>query len=138
MEQFGIAIRYIKDCEPLETLIDLIKCPVVTREASCQKISGFRVSRWIHRNAEPILMVELATWLKIVPQTHYYHCTSHSLNLSLSKACKVLEVQNMMSTLQILAIFFKYSPKRHRRLEQSTEEINIQRKREGLKEVGEM
>ena len=33
-------------------------------------------------------------------------------------------------------MFFKYSPKRQQRLEQSTEEINIQRKREGLKEVG--
>ena len=57
---------------------------------------------------------------------------SHNLNLAL---CKGHEVQNM-STMHTLAIFFKYSPKRQRRLEQSTEEINIQRKRESLKEVG--
>ena len=42
----------------------------------------------------------------------------------------------MMSTLHIFAMFFKFSPKRLRRLVQSTEQINIGRKREGLKKVG--
>ena len=76
-----------------------------------------------------------ANFMKIVSQAHYFHYASHSLNLALSKACKVPEVQNTMSTLQTLSIFFKYSPTRQR-LGQSTEDINIQRKRESLKEVG--
>ena len=41
-----------------------------------------------------------------------------------------------MSTLQTVAIFFKYLPKRQRQLEQFTEEINIGGKRGFLKEVG--
>ena len=77
-----------------------------------------------------------ANFMKIVPQAHYYHCASHSLNLALSKACQVPGVQHMMSTQQTLAVFFKHSPNRQRRLQKSTEEINIQRKRECLKEVG--
>ena len=53
----------------------------------------------------------------------YFHCTSHELNLSLSKASKILQVMNMVSTMQMLGIFFKYSPKCQRKLEQSITEI---------------
>ena len=58
-----------------------------------------------------------ANFMKIVPQAHCYHCASHGLNLALSKVCKVPEVENMMSTLQTLAVFFNYSPKRQRDLQ---------------------
>ena len=81
-----------------------------------------------------VINVCAANFMKIVSQAQYFYYASHSLNLALSKACKVPGVQNTMSTLQTLSVFFKYSPTRQR-LEQSTEEINIQRKREGLKEV---
>ena len=47
----------------------------------------------------------------------YSHCTSHELNLSLSRTSKVLQVVNLVSTMQLLSVFFKYSPKRHRKLE---------------------
>ena len=53
----------------------------------------------------------------------YFHCTSHELNLSLSKASKILQVMNMVSTMKMLGIFFKYSPKCQRKLEQSITEI---------------
>ena len=72
-----------------------------------------------------------ANFMKIVPEAHCYHFASHGLNLALSQACKVPELQNMMQTL---AVIFKNSPKRQRRLELSTDQR--QRKREGLKEVG--
>ena len=48
----------------------------------------------------------------------YFHCTSHELNLSLSKASKILQAMNMVSTMQMLSIFFKYSPKLQQKLEQ--------------------
>ena len=35
----------------------------------------------------------------------YFHCTSHKLNLSLSKASKILQVTNMVSTMQMLGMF---------------------------------
>ena len=44
----------------------------------------------------------------------YFDCASHELNLSLSKASKILQVMNMFSTMQMLGIFFKYSSKRQR------------------------
>ena len=54
-----------------------------------------------------------ANLMKIVPQAHYYHCASHSLNAALSKAYMAHKVQNMMSSKQTLATFFKYLPKRN-------------------------
>ena len=46
----------------------------------------------------------------------YLHCVSHEFNLCLSK---VSQVFNMVSTMQALGIFFKYSPKRQRKLKQA-------------------
>ena len=37
----------------------------------------------------------------------YFHCTSHELNLFLSKATKILQVMNMVSTMQMLGIFLR-------------------------------
>ena len=53
----------------------------------------------------------------------YFHCTSYELNVSLSKTSKILQVMNMVSAMQMLGIFYKYSPKRQRKLEQSIAEI---------------
>ena len=142
-EQLGIVIRYINECEPVEKLTEFIKCPVVT---VCQKIIGCLQGLTLDPaqcraqtydgagNMAGVINGCAANFMKIVPQAHYYHCASHSLNLALSKACKVPDVQN---TQHALAIFFKYLPKGQRRAEQFTEaeEMNIQRKREGLTEV---
>ncbi|KAI0238165.1 hypothetical protein LSAT2_011210 [Lamellibrachia satsuma] len=72
-------------------------------------------------------------WARVLYDRRRATMSNHNLNLALPKAGKGPEVQNLMSTLRTLAIFFKYSPKGRRRLEQSTEEINDQRKGEGLK-----
>ena len=51
----------------------------------------------------------------------YLHCVSHEFNLCLSK---VPQVFNMVSTMQALGIFFKYSPKRQRKLKQAIAELD--------------
>ena len=49
-----------------------------------------------------------------VPQAIYYHCSSHQLNLALSKACCVLEIAYMIFTLKSLGIYFNsLHPERH-------------------------
>ena len=55
---------------------------------------------------------------------YYFHCASHELNLCLSKASKVPQVFNMVSTIQALGIFFKYSSKRRRKLEEAIAEAD--------------
>ena len=42
----------------------------------------------------------------------YFHCSSHELNLALSKASKVPDVYNIVCLLQSLGIYFVKSPKR--------------------------
>ena len=54
----------------------------------------------------------------------YNYCCSHDLNLVLCKASQVKEVQLMLDTVKQLGIFFKYSPKRSRRLEAAVVEVN--------------
>lgn len=65
-----------------------------------------------------------AHFLKIVPEATYYHCVSHQLNLAISKTAKVNEIQVMLSTLTSVGLFFKYSPKRQRKFEQSIDTYN--------------
>ena len=44
----------------------------------------------------------------------YFHCASHKLNLCLSKAFKVTQVSKVISTMQFLGQFYKFSSKRQR------------------------
>ena len=53
----------------------------------------------------------------------YFRCASHELNLCLSKSSKVPRIYNTISTMQALAIFFKYSPNRQRKLEASIADV---------------
>ena len=52
---------------------------------------------------------------EVAKETHY-HCSSHQLNLVLSKACSISEIHRMISSLKALGMFFKYSPKRQHKL----------------------
>ena len=115
---------YIKECEPVEKLTEFIECPVVTGKAVCQKIIGCLQGLTLDPaqcraetydgagNMTGVINGCAANFMNIMPEAYCYHFASHSLKLALSKACKVTEVQNMMSTLQTLEVFFKYTPKR--------------------------
>ena len=55
---------------------------------------------------------------EVSPRALYFHCASHELNLALSHASKVVEIYHKVCTLKSVGIFFKYSPKQQRELEQ--------------------
>lgn len=57
----------------------------------------------------------------------YHYCSSHDLNLVLCKSSQVKEIHIMLEALKQLGIFFKYSPKRCRRLEKAVEDVNAGR-----------
>ena len=52
----------------------------------------------------------------------YYHCTSHEINLALTKASRLPEVFNMVCLLQSLGQCFASSPKRQRLFEKVIQE----------------
>ena len=142
-EQLGLVIRYIKDFQPVEKLVEFIKCEKVTGSAICTEIVSA-----VHRlhldvkkcraqtydgagNMSGHLNGCAANFLKENPNAPYFHCASHNLNLALSKASKIPEISCMLDTLTTVGIFFKYSPKRQRQLEKDVLTINDQRKKDG-------
>ena len=66
------------------------------------------------------------------PKAIHHYCSSHDLNLALCKSCEAKEIHIMLDTVKALGIFFKYSPKRSRRLEKTVEEINRARPTETI------
>ncbi|KAJ8875186.1 hypothetical protein PR048_023081 [Dryococelus australis] len=46
------------------------------------------------------------------PQALYHHCSSHALNLVLSRACTVPAIRNTLATVKELISFFRQSAKR--------------------------
>ena len=135
-EQLGVSVRYVKDGESVEHHIPFIECMSTTGEAICGKImdelkklkidvKNCRAQSYDGAGAMSGHLNGCQTrFREIVPQAMYYHCSSHQLNLALTKACSVQPVQCMLADLKALGIFFKYSPKRQRCLETCTACLN--------------
>ena len=136
-EQLGIVVHYVKNCQAIENLLEFVQC---------DDVKGVRIAEFIintlnnaglypqmccaqtYNGAGNMAGKEKGAAAKFCSETGnekavYFHCTSHKLNLSLSKVSKILQVMNMVSTMQMLGIFFKYSPKCQQKLEQSITEI---------------
>ena len=122
-EQLGISVRYMKDGQSIEQHVAFIECQSTTGKAICGKIVeelkrlqiDIRNCRAQSYDGAGAMSGHLngcqALLRNIVPQAAFYHCSSHQLNLALSKACSVKQVQCMLADLKSLGIFFKYSPK---------------------------
>ena len=146
-EQLGISVRYICDGEATESLVSFAECKSATGAAICDTIMGElkriglnpKFCRAQAYDGAGAMSGHLngcqAKFSQVVPEAHYYHCASHQLNLALTKACAVKSVQCMLSDLQALGIFFKYSPKRQRCLETSTAWLNYHRTQEGKEPI---
>ena len=147
VEQLGVVIRYIKDNAPVERLVEFVACEDIRGAAICQNLldclERLHLDPQLCRaqtydgagNMAGYKNGCAANFQKVVPRANYYHCASHSLNLALCKACKLPEMTNMMSNMQALAISFKYSPKRHKRLKKALHAVNEERKNQGEAEI---
>ena len=135
-EQLGLVLRYIKNNKPVERLFEFIPCEKITGEALCQKIiqslttAGLDIQYCRSQTMDGAGNMAgrqkgcAACFTKHSPKAVYQYCSSHDLNLALCKSCKLKEVHNMLDALKQLGIFFKYSPKRTRRLESAVDEVN--------------
>ena len=131
-EQRGMIVRYTKDCRPVEKLLEYVRC---------EDIKGMSIANYLITTLKDagldVMMCRSQTYngagnmsgkskgAAVVFRSEtgnesavYFHCASHELNLCLSNVSKVPQVFNMVSTMQALGIFFKYSPKRQRKLEE--------------------
>ena len=55
---------------------------------------------------------------------HPFHFASHDLNLALSKACDINDIQCMLNVIKTVGILFKYSPKKQVSLDECVESSN--------------
>ena len=139
-EQLGLVLRYVKDNTPTEKLVEFIPCESITGEAIHHKLKECLHQLSLNPadcraqgydgagNMAGKLKGCAARFRQEVPRAIYYHCASHQLNLALSAACRIPEIQCAISHVKELGLFFKYSPKRQRELERSVEAINDERK----------
>lgn len=146
-QQLGISIRYEKEGKAVEKLIASVECKSVTGFAICSKILSElqrvgldpkRCRVQVYDGAGSMsghLRACQAKFSGVVPAARFYHYASHQLNLAFTKACAVKSVQCMLSDLQALGIFFKYSPERQCCLETYTAVLNQGRIQNGKSKI---
>jgi len=115
-EQLGFVVRYIRNGQVVERLLEYIKCQSCTNE----KVSEAIISTLQQLKLNPMLCPAqtydgagnmpgcnsgcAAQFQKINPRAPYFHCASHGLNLALSHASKVPEIRNMICVLQCITL----------------------------------
>ena len=132
-EALGTIVRYVKDCEPIERLLEFVPCEYVKGKCICNYLvkalqdSSLDPKMYCSQtldgagNLSGKTKADAAQFcLKIENEKAvYFHCASHELKLRLSKMPKVPQVSNMISTVQFLGLFYNISQKRQRKLELS-------------------
>lgn len=138
-EQLGIVLRYTTNGKPIERLLEFVECEEISGEALCKLIikslTDVGLDTQLCRsqtmdgagNMSGKYSGCAARFTAHSPRTVYHYCSSHDLNLAISKSCQIKEVHIMLDTITQLGIFFKYSPKRSRRLEAAIFEVNARR-----------
>lgn len=134
--QLGIVVRYVRDNAPVERLLEYVKCGNIRGETianliieclekiklnpkNCrsQTYDGAGNMAGKQKGAANQFQVKTGN-----DKATYFHCASHELNLSLSKASKVPEVHNLVCLLQTVGRFFENSPKRATQLQEVIKE----------------
>ena len=135
-EQLGIVIRYVKENKPVEHLLEFVSCEEITGKDLCDKLIKSQQSCGLDIRFCRSMTMDgagnmagkqagcAARFTEQSPKAVYHYCSSHDLNLALCKSCSVREIHAMLDTITQLGIFFKYSPKRSRRLERAIIEAN--------------
>ena len=141
-EQLGIVVRYVRNFKPVERLLQFVACEKITGEELCGHIvkaleeAGLDIQMCRSMtmdgagNMAGKQMGCAARLTCLSPKAVYHYCSSHDLNLALCKSCQVKEVHLMLDSLTQLGIFFKYSPKRSRCLEEAIDKANEGKSRE--------
>ena len=137
-EQLGILLRYVKDSVAVEKLIEYVQCHNVEGKTIAKLIIdtvtnvGLNTSlcrSQTYDGAENMSGKQKGASNQFCEITGnkkavYFHCASHELNLCLSKASKVLQIHNMVRTMQSVCLSFKFSAKHQRILETSIAQMH--------------
>ena len=140
VEQLGVAVQFIKDGTAKEKLVKFVACDSVRGVDICRELQdtlkelGLDVSncRGQGYDGAGAMSGEFngcqALFQEFAPFAKYYHCANHQLNLALSRSSSVREIHCMLCDLKALGVFFKFSPKRQKALEEAIKSINAERR----------
>ena len=142
IEQMPIVLRYVDSKKEInERFIKFVRCVGMTGEALAKNIEdtleeinlpleNCRGQGYDGASAMSSNTVGVAgRILSKNPKVLYVHCSSHRLNLIVSKACKLTPVIQMLGLAQKITTFFSPSPQRMHVLRQKIEEIGLKRKK---------
>lgn len=135
-EQLGIVLRYTRNSKPVERLFEFVQCVGTSGKEICDNVikslssAGIDVRCCRSQTKDGAANMSgkyngfAAKFQEVSPKAMYHYCCNHDLNLVLCKSCQVREVHVMLDSMKQLGIFFRYSPKRSRRLEQAVATVN--------------
>ena len=135
-EQLDLAFRYTIGKNVVERLYEYVDRKSITGESVCRGIvsvlesaqlpvSDCRAQKYDGaRNMAGQQRGCAARFQRLAPKAPYFHCASHYLNLALSKACDISDIQCMLNVIKTMGILFKYSRKKQVLLEECVESFN--------------
>ena len=141
-EQMPIVLRYVDSSKEInERFIKFVECEGMTGEALANNIEetlkevglplgncrgqGYDGASAMSSQAKGVS----GRILSKNPKALYVHCTSHRLNLVVSKACEITPVKHMLSHAQKIASFFSPSPKRMLFLKKKMADVGLKRQK---------
>ena len=144
-EQLALVLRFVDNDNTIrEEFLSFLQCESITGEALTEKILQC-LGDW---NLDPNdirgqgydgaanmagkFRGVKARILSINKKALYFHCAAHCLNLCVVKSCQVPQLRNMLGTLQEVASFFNFAPKRQRKLEEVLSAAMPENKKEKL------
>jgi hypothetical protein len=148
-EQMTMCLRYVTDNHLCEDFIDFISVSDMTGVGLANTIlsrlkqfqldltylvgqgyDGASAMSGIFNGVQAIIRDEF-------PAASYVHCASHSLNLTLSSACKLSQIRNTHGIIGEVAVFFNRSAKRVDLLRQCIQDLAPETKKKRLVQLCE-
>ena len=135
-EQLGLVLRYTIGNNVVERLYEYVDCKSITGESVCRGIVSILESAQLPvsdcraqtydgaRNMAGQQRGCAARFQRLAPKAPYFHCASHDLNLALSKACDISDIQCILNVIKTVGILFKYSPRKQVLQEECVEFFN--------------
>ena len=146
-EELSLSLRFVLNVQVRQVFVDFVEVERITGPVLAQAIlqwlsthglSPADIRGQCYDGASN--MSEAVSGCKTIiqqkaPQTLYFHCAAHRLNLAVVSACKVQAFKNAESYVGEIARYFNYSAKRQRALDRAIELSTTQSKARKLKDA---
>ena len=116
-EQLGLVLRYTIRNNIVERLYEYIDCKSITGEKVCREIVSILESAQLSVSDCRAQTYDGAgnmagqqrgcaiRFQRLAPKAPYFHSAFHDLNLALSKACNISDIQCMLNVIKTVGIF---------------------------------